>query len=295
MKLNSPLWHHHATFDAEAIIYRHGVYTAPMPGYATNYLGVRIDPKFLPHILTPCAGQVEYPPVPANWHADMAEWAAALRAVELAQGKFTMMELGCGWGCWMNITGRAARNMGIPFHLIGVEADEGHLQFARESMATNEFRADQFTLIRGIASAESGLALFPRQAEAGSHWGLAPIFGATVEQQQEAEATGSHEILPMIALAEAAAGHDRIDLLHIDIQGGEADLVEGCLDVLNEKFASLLIGSHSREIEGRLFDMLLRAGWALEVERPAILGLSPNGPQVTIDGVQFWRNPALAA
>jgi hypothetical protein len=40
---------------------------------------------------------VEPIPIPANWHADIAEWAAALRAVDLARGSFTMAELGCGW------------------------------------------------------------------------------------------------------------------------------------------------------------------------------------------------------
>jgi hypothetical protein len=40
---------------------------------------------------------VEGIPIPANWHADIAEWAAALRAVELAEETFTVVELGCGW------------------------------------------------------------------------------------------------------------------------------------------------------------------------------------------------------
>ena len=64
-------------------------------------------------ILDGRAGEVEDMPIPANWHADIAEWAAALRAVELARGTFSMAELGCGWGCWMNNTGVAARAAGL--------------------------------------------------------------------------------------------------------------------------------------------------------------------------------------
>ncbi len=97
----------------------------------------------------------------------------------------------------------------------------------------------------------------------------------------------------MIPLADLAAEHPRIDLLHIDIQGGEADLVEGCLGTLGDKIAYLVIGTHSRPIEGRLFDALLRTGWRLEIERPAILSVVGGTPSVTVDGVQGWRNPAL--
>ena len=55
----------------------------------------------------------------------------------------------------------------------------------------------------------------------------------------------------------------------------------------------ILIGTHSREIEGRLFEYLLGAGWLLEMERPALLTLHAGAPIVTVDGVQGWRNPRL--
>ena len=78
-------------------------------GYLTNSFGVLIDPKFFPQILTGSKGTIEDIPIPANWHADMAEFAAAFRAIALARNSFTMIELGCGWGCWMNITGLVAK------------------------------------------------------------------------------------------------------------------------------------------------------------------------------------------
>jgi len=139
-----------------------------MPKYLTNFLGVLIDPKFFLSILDGRAGQVEPVPIPANWHADIAEWAAALRAVDLAPGGFTMIELGCGWGCWMNNTGAAARRMGRAVQLIGIEGDMGHIGFAREACEANGFLPSQVTLHHGIAAAETGTALFPRQDGAGS-------------------------------------------------------------------------------------------------------------------------------
>ena len=55
----------------------------------------------------------------------------------------------------------------------------------------------------------------------------------------------------------------------------------------------MVIGTHSRQIEGRLFDALLGAGWRLEIERPAMINLESGTPVVRVDGVQGWRNPYL--
>lgn len=262
------------------------------PKYCTNFLGVRIDPKFFPTILAARVGEVEGVPIPANWHADIAEWGAALRAVDLAMSPFTVIELGCGWGCWLNMTGAAARRAGRKVKLIGVEGDPTHIQFAREAVSANGFDSADVTLHRGIAATKPGMALFPRQSGSNS-WGLEPIFCATAAQRHKAMKSGDYDELPMISLEELTSRQSRIDLLHIDIQGGEADLVGGSLDVLHERVAYMVIGTHSRQIEGSLFDTLLGGGWILEIERPSILSLESGMPVVHVDGVQGWRNPEL--
>jgi hypothetical protein len=263
------------------------------PAYLTNFLGVLIDPKFFPQILADKAGEVEPIPIPANWHADIAEWAAALRAVDLSGPTFTVIELGCGWGCWLNNTGVAARRLSKTTHLIGIEGDRGHIQFAREASATNGFSESEVTLFHGIAAAKDGVALFPRQATSGVQWGLEPVFGASLMDRAKAKLSGTHEELPMISLEKASSAHPRISLLHMDIQGGEADLIRDSLPLLSKKVAYMVIGTHSREIEGRIFDRLRASGWLLEIERPAILSITNGVPQVTVDGVQGWRNRAL--
>jgi hypothetical protein len=290
---SSPFAHFNAAIDVRAIVARHeNPDRKAKPGHLVNYVGVAVSTDFVP-IISERSGQVEAPPIPANWHADMAEWAAALRAVELAQGTFTMTELGCGWGAWMNITGIAARRIGLKLHLIGIEGDEGHIQFARRSLTTNGFSADQYTLRRGIAAAYAGVALFPRQNAAGVNWGLEPIFNATDEQRAEASKTGAADELPMVPLAELISDYPKLDLLHIDIQGGEAALVRDCLPLLSEKVAYIVIGTHSRQIEGQIIADMLAAGWTLEIERPAIFAIQSGQPVVTVDGVQGWRNPRL--
>jgi hypothetical protein len=289
----SPFFHYNSSFDPIEVINRHAAPgLQPHPRYLTNFLGVLIDPKFFPTFLNARSGRIDIVPIPANWHADMSEWGAALRAVDLARNRFTIVELGCGWGCWMNNTGVAARRLGLDVRLIGVEGDQGHIAFAREACAINGFDESAVTLLHGIAAAHSGVALFPRQDIPGIHWGLEPIFNAGSNARLNAVQSGKYHELPMVSLPEIIAGQSRVDLLHVDIQGSEADLIGSCLPTLIEKVAYLVIGTHSRQIEGRLFDTLLQAGWRLEIERPAILSLG-NAPAVTVDGVQGWRNPRL--
>ncbi len=294
--MRTRFWHYHSRFDAIETVTRHAMNQPPFrrkPGRVMNFLGVAIDPQIFPSALEPLSGFIEAAPMPNNWHADLAEWGAALHAIDLSGPTFTMIELGCGWGCWMLNTGVAAKRTDRTVHVIGVEGDAGHIAFARAGLAENGFADGEATLLTGIAAGRSGVALFPLQDTAGESWGLEPVLDADEIRTQELMATGRYSTLPMISLEELSAPYGRIDLLHIDIQGGEADLVEACLDVLSVKFAYVLIGTHSRQIEGRLFDIMIGAGWELDMERPAFLDINHPAPQITVDGVQGWKNPRM--
>lgn len=179
--------------------------------------------------------------------------------------------------------------------LIGIEGDEGHIGFAKEACAANGFSAEQVTLHYGIAAAVNGVALFPREEQAGVHWGLEPVFVADEAQRRAAVESGRYDELPMIALSDIAAGHRRIDLLHIDIQGGEADFIASSLQTISEKVAYMVVGTHSRQLEGKILALLLSMGWILEIERPAIFAIHEGRPQITVDGIQGWRNPRFAS
>ena len=290
----SRFYHYNAVFDPEALIHRHAVPNlASRAGYLVNFLGIAVDPAIAPHILRDRAGDVEGLPIPANWHADIAEWGGVLRAVELAGPEFLAVELGCGWGCWLNNAGVAARRTGRRTRLVGIEGDPGHLAFAREATARNGFAPGDVTLHHGIAAATAGTALFPRQEQAGRSWGLAPRFDVAEDEAQAACASGAWDAVPMRPLSSLLPNGARVDLLHIDIQGGEADLVDGTLSFLAENVAFLVVGTHGRAIEGRLLATLAGAGWVLEIDRPAFLSRSDLLGAATVDGLQGWRNPTL--
>ena len=291
---SGPFWNFHSQIDAIGIIRAHeDTQRGPRKDRLVNFLGVVIDPAFLPHVLAGAAGQVEGPPIPANWHADMAEFAAALRAVDLAKGTFRILELGCGWGCWLLNTGVAARNRGLEVELIGAEGDAGHVAFAQRGCAENGFTDNEARVHLGVVGPKPGTALFPKQDTAGVSWGLEPVFDATPEQVRAAKAGQQYDTLPVLTL-EALANGKPLDLIHMDIQGGEASFVEACIGDLNKLAAYIVIGTHSRAIEGRIMELMLSTGWVLEIERPAIYAFDGLGkPQLSVDGVQGWRNPEL--
>ena len=289
----SPFFNYESSFDAIEVMNRHAREgLKPSPNHLTNFLGVRISPELFPGILDGRAGVVEPVPIPANWHADIAEWGAALRAVELAKDTFQVIELGCGWGCWLINTGAAARQAGLKVEMIGIEGDGDHVKLAHQSMADNGFREGDYKIVHGIAAGQKGKALFPIVDNAGAKWGSEPILNATAQQVEEAARTGRYAILDKFPISELSRGK-AVDLLHIDIQGGEVDFVASSMDDLKSYVRYIVIGTHSRAIEGKLMDIMLAAGWELEMERAAIVKIDGGKPAISVDGVQAWRNPAL--
>src|SRR5690606_36912115 len=173
---------------------------------------------------------------------------------------------------------------GLQIELIGIEGDSNHVEFAIEAMATNGFGPEQFRIIHGVATPQAGTALFPVVDNPGASWGSEPLLNATDLQVQEAVKTGEYQILPAFSLDEITLGKP-VDLLHIDIQGGEADYVEAAISDLDQYVRYIVIGTHSRQIEGRLMSTLLSHVWHLEIERPAIIGLINGKPHISVDGV----------
>jgi hypothetical protein len=90
------------------------------------------------------------------------------------------------------------------------------------------------------------------------------------------------------------ANEVRLDLLHIDIQGSEYDLLRDIFELISRKVRFVFVGTHSRQIEGKLFDLFLASpSWSLEMERGCIFNLVDGRPQEYCDGVQLWRNKLI--
>lgn len=287
------LYHYYCEYDAFGLLLAFALRgQQPEPGLLKNFLGVKIPPKVYPPVLDKLQGQVEPVPDPGNWHADIAEWAAALRSVEQASGSYRIVELGCGWGCWLVNMGVAARSRGLAVDLIGIEGDANHLINARDVLEMNGFAEAEFQLHHGVAGPRLGKAIFPNPEQGTAAWGGAAIFYPDDEMLARAEADLGVQVLDCLTLETLSA--DRvIDLLHIDIQGAETDFVRGNMASLDRLVRRVLIGTHSRIIEGELMEHFLTAGWRMEMDRPVIAPLRAGRPVTGIDGVQLWVNPNL--
>jgi FkbM family methyltransferase len=291
---NSPFYHFNSKIDVAAVVKSYEkLDREPVAGRIVNYLGVIIDPAYLLGVLDGRQDTVEGVPIPANWHADMAEFGAALRAVDLATETFRVVELGCGWGCWLLNTGVAARNKGLKTSLIGAEGDLGHVKFAQRACEENGFDQSQATIYQRVVGPKHGVALFPKQETSGEQWNLEAVFDATKAQIAKAKRSGKYDILDIVTLEDFVDKGEVIDLVHMDIQGVEADFIDNCAQTMNDIVCYVVVGTHSRQIEGRIFQTMVDNGWVLEVERPGLLELTGPTPAMRVDGVQGWRNPRL--
>jgi FkbM family methyltransferase len=263
---------------------------APMDGFIVDRLGVRTRASSLWDQVQYLSGTVIPPPVPNDFHAEAIEWIGLLKCVRSARSKFVAMELGAGWGPWIVAGATAARNAGIrDICLLGVEGDPGHFGFIQQHFRDNGLNPTEHLLIQAAVGAKAGRARWPR-VEPRNSYGTQPIpEGNTISM-------GTFEV-SVVAFADLLRKQPRWDLVHVDVQGSEAVICESALHELKARAHWLIIGTHSRLIEGQLIYMLMKTGWVLENEKPVIFGFHPNAPSMEsltrIDGTQVWRNPRL--
>jgi hypothetical protein len=85
--MQSPFYHYNSCFDPIELINKYRpTNLKASPAHAVNFLGLKINPDFMPECIRQAPGSVEIPPIPANWHADISEFGAVLRAIDLASG-----------------------------------------------------------------------------------------------------------------------------------------------------------------------------------------------------------------
>ena len=282
--------------NAESLVLRHEHKDrVAVPGHMVNYLGVATDVGYV-GAFAHLSGVVEAPPIPCNNHAELVEWAAVLRAVELASDRFTVVELGAGWGCWMVNSAVAAKRLGLDVLAIGVEGDEGHASNIADHCAKNGITSEEFRVEIAVAGASEGVALFPVVGNSADSYGQEPRFFAT---QDDADAflrstSARYDAMPIRTLDDISASAKTIDLLHIDIQGGEVEFLRSSQETLKRKVAYIVVGTHSRKIDGDLIELMQSHGWRLEFEKPCTIQIDGAGNVLNIrDGTQGWANTNL--
>lgn len=93
--------------------------------------------------------------------------------------------------------------------------------------------------------------------------------------------------MPVVDISALLRNEKMLDFMHVDIQGAELDLLTELFDFLCKRVRYIFIGTHSKQIEGGLFELFMsKKVWKLEMERPAIFVLIDGRPVVKTDGVQ---------
>ena len=271
-------------------------------GFIVDSIGVRIRVSFFESF--PEQGRedrYEQEPLPA-FDEEYFEWVTLLEAVTEARDCFTMIELGAGYGRWLARGAAAARRRGIPYHLVGVEAEPTHFEWMKQVFQDNEIQPCEAELVQAAVSSEDGVVWFlegapqtwygQRMASKGKRQTLRsrgiPLLwrllrrGAIAARQARA-----------VSLATLLYPLRRVDLIDIDVQGDELDVLTAAQAPLARKVRHVHVGTHSRRAEvglRQLFGDTLK--WKALNDYPfGRFCKTPWGPISFQDGVQDWRNP----
>jgi FkbM family methyltransferase len=280
------------------LFHRHARPTAPTPGKITDFLGVVTDNALHPWATHLFGKSTTTIPIPDDGlRAEAIEYFAVLQCIESSPGpSFTMVKLGASYAPWLTAAAVVALRSGRKnLTLTAVEASRLHFDLIAPHLAANGIGASDHSLklFHGAIAKERGIMRFPVAENAGDNGG-----------QVVAEGQSSTFVRPMAAYEEVTAftladvlPEKTVDLLHVDIQGAEADVLISNPDLLDNRVRTLFVGTHSRLIEGRLLEFFHAQGWQLVRERPAKFAYRSDEPNVvgwtTRDGGQYWVNPRI--
>ena len=280
----------------------------PQQGFLTDFIGSRTRISSLWKGCEAFDGTIFPLPIPGDYHADATEWIGTLKGVLAATERFAVMELGAGYGPWIAASAKAAELRGISaIILCGVEADPGRFALLCQNIEDNQLTSYEVTLVQGAVGIAAGKARWPRIVDPPNDAGARPLRCCSPNcSDLEADVADVAYLagllddmidIEIVSLEKLLSLQSLWDLIHIDIQGTEVELCRAFVDQLSAQVRYMVIGTHSRKIEGDLIDLLLRAGWDLEHEKPVRFSFRRGEPSLermtTHDGTQVWRNPRL--
>jgi FkbM family methyltransferase len=280
----------------------------PQSGFIVDFLGVRTRVAYATPF-TEFDGRVFGTPAPVDdwFHAETIEYVGLLKSVLTATERYVALELGAGWGPWLISGATAARRRGITdIRLHGVEGDPEHFSFMQTHFRDNGFDPAAHSLDNAVIGVRPGRARWPKLAVPSADWGGRPLAcsdedGKFAGNAKASDYRGLHfdeyidvEVLPFDSVLERET---LWDLVHIDVQGGETELCSASAEMLSQRVRWLVIGLHSRKLDGDLIELFFRHGWILENEKPTRFHYNPSMASLEAmtyaDGTQVWRNPRL--
>ena len=233
---------------------------------------------------------------------DYFEWIDLLTAIARAEGSFTMMEVGAGYGRWIANAAAALRRLKnskiTDRRFIALEANQRRFDFMVRNCAENEMPAAETELHRLACTSDGRPVLMKCDDDYGAKVmrddalvnNEAFNHAERVPAQDE---TGRKFLLEKVPAANIRNLLTReVDFLDMDIQGAELDVLPAAMTTITEKVKLAHVATHSTIIEAKLAALFHLHGW-----RPRYLfccgqvNRTQFGGFRFIDGIQSWENP----
>jgi FkbM family methyltransferase len=236
---------------------------------------------------------------------DYFEWISTLEAVAEAVNKFTMFELGAGYGRWALRGGVAAKSRNLQVQLLCVEAEPQHAKWLREALQLNGLfdcaRVEECVINTGqelvpfrIPVPELDAATWYGES-VGHSEGLVGTNETYFGKKVFVSPQGYNEIyIPAVPLKKFLQGYPLVNFLNMDVQGAEGGIVRDSIHCMNQKVRRVHIGTHSHDIDTELVRIFQDNGWLpLWCFGSLQTNDTPFGRFEFVDGVQAWLNPRV--
>ena len=223
------------------------------------------------------------------------EWIDVIEAVQRAQGTFTMIELGAGFGRWIARGAALARRRDLRVRLVGIEADPTHFRWMREHLGYNGVALADCELIQAAVTADGQKVKF-YSGDADAWYGQAIAHRNDTVGTAGTSGRAKAEVIWVdgVSLQSVLARYERVDLIDLDVQGAEFDVLFAAADELNRRVRRVHIGTHGAGIEEDLRFLFTVHGWTCITDYGCgTTADTPYGRVAFGDGIQTWLNPRL--
>jgi FkbM family methyltransferase len=242
-------------------------------------------------------------PFPDNGrYGECVEYLGTLRGVQAAREKLIVYELGAGFAPWLIIAHAFSRRdpQIKRVRLAAVEADPARLRLIEQNFRDNGLplpgedhpTAETFIVNAAVSEAPGEISFLARDIY---DWGGAANAAGTESEYRGVKAQAV--VVPARRIDDLIRDESRVDLMHLDIQGAEAASIRASQEAIDAKVAAMVIGTHSRVIEGELISLLRNGRWLLLYEKPCRFDCQSRLPDLVgatqNDGTQVWINLPL--
>jgi FkbM family methyltransferase len=300
---------HHKVFS------RFRPFSGEVPAFTSaDFLGTKVRHEFVAGFGPPCPQVTKVENCYPAFDEEYFEWIDLLESVVAAEKSYTMIELGAGFGRWVVRAAHAVQqyNDQLPYHLIAVEAEPVVFQWMRRHFRDNAIDPSKHRLVHAAVSHVSGDMLFyiggPRGGPFDRHpsawYGQCLTKGDDLSSESEKDGeycglevlrhkSGWRSIrVPSISLASILKDLSLVDLVDMDIEGQELPTIDATIKDLNTKVKRLHIGTHGKEIESDLRQLLSSHRWRCGADYSLFSASeTPWGLIHFENGVQSWVNP----